>query len=68
MTDLICYDCLTDDNKRTPAVTTVSGTAVCEKCARERAEIHEAMADEASARQQQVFDSLAEATSRRRPI
>ena len=68
MTDLICYDCLTEDNQHVPAVTTVSGTAVCEKCARERAEIQSAGADLANERQQQIFDQLAQAMAPRKPI
>lgn len=36
--DLLCFDCLTDDNRRVPAVTLHRGHAVCEKCAREWAE------------------------------
>ena len=38
VTDIgLCFDCLTDDDAQVPAVTTHKGTAVCEKCARERA-------------------------------
>jgi hypothetical protein len=35
MTDLLCYDCLTDDNEKVPAVTMHNGNALCEECARE---------------------------------
>lgn len=35
--DMLCFDCLTENNKRVPAVTMRRGTAICENCAREYA-------------------------------
>ena len=46
MSDLgVCYHCLAEDDEQVPAVTTLRGTAICGKCAREYAE-HEAEMDE----------------------
>ena len=47
----VCYHCLTEDDEQVPAVTTLRGTAICEKCAHEYAE-HEAEMDEQMAAQQ----------------
>lgn len=33
---LLCYDCLTDEDRSVVAVTMFNGTTYCEKCARER--------------------------------
>ena len=52
MSDLgVCYHCLTEDDEQVPAVTTLRGTAICVKCAREYAE-HEAEMDEQMAAKQ----------------
>jgi hypothetical protein len=46
-----CYHCLTEDGKEVLAVTTLRGTALCEKCGQEYSD-HEAEMDDRVAAQQ----------------
>ena len=46
----VCYHRLTEDNEEVPAVTTLRGTALCEKCGREYAD-HESEMDDRTAAQ-----------------
>ena len=47
----LCYHCLTEDDEQVPAVTTLRGTALCEKCAREYADHENEMDDRNAAHQ-----------------